>query len=75
MKTVVEKIYEMLEKNDISNLAEMRQWFLMEEKVFCISFTEWLIEKCDFQKHGVWNYKGMEFTQSELYDIFYTQSQ
>jgi hypothetical protein len=74
MKTPIEKIYEMLENNDTSNLAEMKQWFLMEEKAFCVSFTEWLIKKCDFQKHGVWLYKGMEFTQSELYDIFYTQS-
>lgn len=35
-----------------------------------VNFTEWLIKKCDFQKHGVWLYKGMEFTQKELFNIF-----
>ena len=35
-----------------------------------INFTEWLIKKCDFQKHGVWDYKGMEFTQKELFNVF-----
>lgn len=74
MKTPIEKIYEMLENNEISNAVEIKEWFLIEEKQFCVSFTEWLIKKCDFQKHGVWLYKGMEFTQAELYDIFYTQS-
>lgn len=37
---------------------------------FAVLFTEWLIKKCDFQKHGVWLYKGMEFTQRELLEIF-----
>lgn len=35
-----------------------------------VNFTEWLIKKCDFQKHGAWDYKGMEFTQKELFNIF-----
>lgn len=39
-----------------------------------IEFTEWLIKKCDFQKHGVWLYRGMEFTQRELFNIFKNDS-
>ncbi len=35
-----------------------------------VNFTEWLIKKCDYQTHGVWLYKGMEFTQKELFNIF-----
>lgn len=34
MKTPIEKIFEMLENNDISNLSEMKEWFLNEEKEF-----------------------------------------
>lgn len=37
---------------------------------FAVAFSEWLIKKCDFQKHGVWLYKGMEMTQKELLDVF-----
>lgn len=37
---------------------------------FAIRFSEWLIKKCDFQKHGVWLYKGMEMTQKELLEVF-----
>jgi hypothetical protein len=37
---------------------------------YAVEFTEWLIKKCDFQKHGVWLYKGMEFTQKELLEVF-----
>ena len=41
---------------------------------FAIEFSEWLIKKCDFQKHGVWLYKGIEMTQEELILIFENQS-
>ena len=37
---------------------------------FTIEFSKWLIKKCDFQKHGVWLYKGMEMTQEELLEAF-----
>ena len=37
---------------------------------YAIVFTEWLIKKCDFQKHGCWLYKGMEMTQKELLEVF-----
>lgn len=40
-----------------------------------IGFAEWLIIKCDYQKHGVWCYQGMEFSQPELYEIYQQQKQ
>ena len=35
-----------------------------------VEFSKWLIKKCDYQSHGVWDYKGMEFTQKELFNVF-----
>ena len=32
MKTPVEKIFEMIEDNKISDLVEIKEWFLMEEE-------------------------------------------
>ena len=37
---------------------------------FAVLFSEWLIKKCDFQKHGVWLYRGMEMTNRELLEVF-----
>lgn len=37
---------------------------------YAVEFSKWLIRKCDFQKHGVWLYKGMEMTNEELLEIF-----
>ena len=37
---------------------------------FAVSFSEWLIKKCDYQSHGVWLYKGTEMTQKELLGVF-----
>ena len=34
MKTPIEKIYEMLDNNEISNLAEMKEWFLTENEFY-----------------------------------------
>ncbi len=43
-------------------------FYAMED--FAVLFSEWLIKNCDFQKHGVWLYKGMEMTQKELLGVF-----
>jgi len=37
---------------------------------YAVLFSEWLIKNCDFQKHGVWLYKGMEMTNRELLVVF-----
>ena len=31
-----------------------------------ILFSEWLMEKCDYRSHCVWEYQGDEYTQKQL---------
>lgn len=72
--TPVEKIFEMLEENDISNLAEMKEWFLMEEqeatKEFSLNFVKWLMLNCDLRPHFAWTYRGEEYRNKELLEMF-----
>ena len=35
-----------------------------------IGFVNWLILKCDFQRHGVFEYRGEEYTNEELLKIY-----
>ena len=37
---------------------------------FAIGFAEWLILKCDYQRHGVFEYFGEEYTNKELLEIY-----
>ena len=37
---------------------------------YAIEFAEWLILKCDYQQHGVWEMFGEEYSQKELLEIF-----
>ena len=73
MKLDVNKIVEVLikMKDDVFYFKSYAPQIIesYSEEV-AVNFTEWLIKKCDFQKHGVWIYKGMEFTQKELFNIF-----
>lgn len=43
-------------------------FYAMED--YAVLFSEWLIKNCDFQKHGVWLYKGIEMTNRELLGVF-----
>ena len=56
--------------------------FLMEFEVDClaklmenfaIGFSEWLMVKCDYRPHCVWEYQGDEYTQKELLEIYKKQ--
>jgi len=53
-----------------SQAERIIEQFIFDQEEKTIDFTEWLIKKCDFQKHGVWLYKGMEMTPKELLDVF-----
>ncbi len=54
------------------------QWFNVSERVeiaenFAIGFSEWLMVKCDYRPHCVWEYQGDEYTQKELLEIYKKQ--
>ena len=40
---------------------------------FAIGFSEWLMVKCDYRQHCVWEYQGDEYTQKELLEIYKKQ--
>lgn len=65
MKLKIDKIVEVLVK-----MKDDIFYFKSYAEEIAVKFTEWLIKKCDFQKHGVWLYKGCECTQKELFNIF-----
>jgi hypothetical protein len=53
------------EKTEVDvNIAEK----IAEE--FAIGFADWLILKCDYQNHGVFEYLGNEYTNKELLEIY-----
>lgn len=37
---------------------------------FAIGFLNWIILKCDYQKHGIFEYQGEEYTNEELLQIY-----
>lgn len=37
---------------------------------FAIDFLNWIILKCDYQKHGIFEYQGEEYTNEELLEIY-----
>lgn len=37
---------------------------------YAVEFAEWLMVKCDYQNHCVWEYKGTEYTNFKLLEIF-----
>jgi hypothetical protein len=37
---------------------------------FTIGFVNWLILKCDYQRHGIFEYQGEEYTNEELLKIY-----
>jgi hypothetical protein len=37
---------------------------------FTLDFLDWLILKCDYQSHGVFEYQGQEYTNKELLEIY-----
>jgi len=41
-----------------------------ETENFAIGFADWLILKCDYQRHGVFEYCGEEYTNKELLEIY-----
>lgn len=67
MKTTVEKIYDMLENNDISNLAEMKEWFLMEEKSN-------LKMAFDFSEKEMHSSFSANFYKRKSFDDFYQEN-
>jgi len=40
---------------------------------FAIGFAEWLIIKCHYQRHGIFEYLGEEYTNKELLKIYKQQ--
>ena len=67
MKTQTEKIYEMLENNDISNLSEMKEWFLLEEK-------EKLAKSFDFSYKEMHNSFSNDYYKQKTFDDFYQET-
>lgn len=54
-KTVVEKIFEMIEEDKISDLVEIKEWFLMEEEKMV---EEAILYSLDHDGHtGDWRIK------------------
>ena len=41
-----------------------------EKEKFAIRFSEWLMIQCEYKNHCVWEYRGEEYTQNELIEIF-----
>ncbi len=37
---------------------------------FSVRFVKWLMLHCDFKKHIAWEYKGVEYSEEELLEIF-----
>ncbi len=66
-KTVVGKIYEMLDNNEISNLAEMKEWFLIEEK-------ENLKKSFDFSYKEMHNSFSNDYYKQKTFDDFYQEA-
>ena len=40
---------------------------------FAVNFANWLILKCDYQRHGIFEYLGEEYTNKELLEIYKQQ--
>lgn len=43
--------------------------------LLAVNFVDWLMINCDYQNHCVWLYKGMEFTNKELLQIFKNETE
>jgi hypothetical protein len=41
-----------------------------EKDEFAIGFAEWLILKCDYQRHCIFEYLGNEYSNKELLEIY-----
>ncbi len=52
-----------LSENELNRLEQ-----IAEE--FAIDFLNWIILKCDYQKHGIFEYQGEEYTNEELLEIY-----
>jgi hypothetical protein len=37
---------------------------------FAVGFLNWIILKCDYQKHGIFEYQGEEYTNEKLLEIY-----
>lgn len=60
-------------KNSIDTTNEAKAFAKECEQIadkYAIEFAEWLILKCDYQQHGVWEIFGEEYYQKELLEIF-----
>lgn len=51
MNTPIEKIFEMLENNDISNLSELKEWFIVENEIYYRKIFE---EKLKKEHYRIW---------------------
>jgi hypothetical protein len=51
-------------------LDEAKEIEKQQQDEFAIGFADWLILKCDFQQHGVFEYQGNEYTNKELLEIY-----
>ena len=65
--TLKEKFKKTLQKNFTINEIEE----IADE--FAIGFADWLILKCDYQRHGIFEYLGQEYTNKELLEIYKQQ--
>ena len=66
MKQPIEKIFEMLENNDISNLAEMKEWFLTENEFY---FRKKHEEKLKQERFRIWTGLFCILPQNDFSDL------
>ena len=61
--TVFDNAWEYRHKNTIPELEKIAD-------EFAVNFANWLILKCDYQRHGIFEYLGEEYTNKELLEIY-----
>jgi hypothetical protein len=72
---LVNELYTKIEMRGDGNLFDKihKQAIEMEKQKqdeFAIGFANWLILKCDYQRHGIFEYQGEEYTNEELLKIY-----
>jgi hypothetical protein len=66
MSKAIEKIYEMLGNNDISNLSEMKEWFLTENE---IQTRERIKEDIKKERFRIWSGLFYILPQNDFSDL------
>jgi hypothetical protein len=66
MSKAIEKIYEMLGNNDISNLSEMKEWFLTENE---IQTRERIKEEIKKERFRIWSGLFYILPQNDFSDL------